>query len=66
MAYGVKLPDLYGRAADYVDKILKGAKPSELPIEPAARAELVVNGGAAKSLGLAIPPALLARAEVIS
>jgi putative tryptophan/tyrosine transport system substrate-binding protein len=65
MAYGVNLPDLYGRAADYVDKILKGAKPSELPIEPAARAELVLNGGAAKSLGLAIPPALLARAEVI-
>jgi putative ABC transport system substrate-binding protein len=65
MSYGVNLPDLYGRAADYVDKILKGAKPAELPIEPAARAELVLSDKAGKALGLAIAPALLARAEVI-
>jgi putative ABC transport system substrate-binding protein len=64
-SYGVSLPDLYGRAADYVDRILKGARPAELPIEPAARAELVFNAGAAKALGLVIPKALLARAEVI-
>jgi len=64
-SYGVNLPELYRRAADYVDRILKGARPADLPIEPAARAELVVNAGAAKALGLEIPEALLARAEVI-
>jgi len=64
-SYGVNLPELYRRAADYVDRILKGALPAELPIEPAARAELVVNAGAAKALGLEIPDTLLARAEVI-
>jgi putative tryptophan/tyrosine transport system substrate-binding protein len=48
-----------------VDRILIGARPAELPIEPAARAELVVSAGAAKALGLVIPDGLLARAEVI-
>jgi putative tryptophan/tyrosine transport system substrate-binding protein len=65
VSYGVSLPDLYRRAADYVDRILKGAKPGELPVEPPNRAELVFSAGAAKALGLAIPEALLARAEVI-
>jgi putative ABC transport system substrate-binding protein len=64
-SYGVNLPDLYGRAADYVDRILKGAKVAELPIEPAARAELVISASAAKALGLTIPPVLLARAEMV-
>jgi putative ABC transport system substrate-binding protein len=64
-SYGVNLADLYRRAADYMDKILKGARPAELPIEPAARAELVFSAGATKALGLAVPEGLLARAEVI-
>jgi putative ABC transport system substrate-binding protein len=64
-SYGVNLPDLYRRAAGSVDRILAGASPAALPIEPAARAELVFSARAAKALGLAIPEALLARAEVI-
>jgi len=55
VSYGVSLPDLYRRAGAYVDKILKGAKPHELPVEQPTRFELVVSIRTAKALGLAIP-----------
>jgi putative ABC transport system substrate-binding protein len=65
VSYGVHFPDLYYRAASYVDKILKGAKPGDLPIEQPTRLELVINQKAAKALGLAIPRELLLRADEV-
>ena len=66
MSYGVNLPDQYRRAADYVDKILKGANPGELPIQLPTKFELVINLKAAKAIGLEIPSPVLAQAaEVI-
>jgi putative ABC transport system substrate-binding protein len=65
MAYGVHIGDLYRRSAEYVDRILRGAKPADLPVEQPIKFELVINLKAAKTLGLTVPETLLATANEV-
>ena len=65
MSYTTSIPDLYRRAVYYVDKILKGMKPADLPVETPMKFEFIINLKAAKEIGLTIPPSVLLRADKV-
>jgi putative tryptophan/tyrosine transport system substrate-binding protein len=65
MSYGPNFPDLHRRAADYVDKILRGAKPADIPVEQPTKFDFIINLTTAKALGLDLSPTLLARADEV-
>ena len=65
MSYGPNFPDLFRRAGDYVDKILRGTKPSDIPVEQPTKFDLVINLTTAKALGLTVSPSVLTRADEV-
>jgi putative ABC transport system substrate-binding protein len=65
MSYGIDVPDLYQRAASYIDRIFHGTKPSDLPVQQPTKFELVINLKTAKSLGITVPATLLTRADEV-